>query len=124
MIKFSKTHEWAKIEGNIAIVGISDHAQHELGDVVFVELPKIGAKVKQASLLTTVESTKAAAEVYAPLSGEVIEVNKSLSSGPQLVNESPYEKGWIVKIKIADPKESGNLMDEPAYKEFLKTEKH
>lgn len=123
MVKFTKTHEWVKIENNEAIVGITDYAQSELGDIVFVELPATGSKILRESRLATLESTKAAAEVYAPLSGEVVEVNKELENSPQLVNEEPLGKGWIAKLKITEPKEISFLWDEETYKNFLEQEK-
>jgi len=124
VLKYLKTHEWAKIEAGTAVVGISDHAQAELGDIVFVELPRKGLKVKQGEHLATVESTKAAAEVYAPLSGEVIEVNNAVTVSPQLLNESPLDKGWIARIKISRLEEAQGLLDEKAYQEFAQKEKH
>jgi glycine cleavage system H protein len=124
VLKYLKTHEWAKIEAGIAVVGISDHAQSQLGDIVFVELPRKGLKVKAGERLATVESTKAAAEVYAPLSGEVIEVNNAVIASPQLLNESPQDKGWIARIKISRLEEAQTLLDEKAYQEFIKAEKH
>jgi glycine cleavage system H protein len=123
-IKFTKSHEWAKVENNTAVIGISDYAQHSLGDIVFVELPKPGTKVKQSAQFGTIESTKAASELYAPLSGEVTEVNKDLINNPQWINEDAEGKGWMLKIKISDSKELNNLMDEAAYKEFVAREAH
>ncbi len=122
MLKFAKSHEWAKIEADTAIVGISDYAQSQLGDIVFVEFPKEGDTVNQFSPFGTIESTKAASELYAPLSGEVIMVNKELANNPQWVNESPQAAGWMLKLKIANPAESDNLMDEATYKEFVEKE--
>ncbi len=121
-IKFTKTHEWVKIENSIAIVGITDYAQSELGDIVFVELPSLGNKIAKNMPCATVESTKAASEVYAPLSGEVIEINSELNNNPQLINESPYDKGWLFKIKIANREEISQLMDKDIYKEFVEKE--
>jgi glycine cleavage system H protein len=123
MLKFSKTHEWAKIEENIATVGITDYAQEELGDIVFIELPSVGDKLKQFSQFGTIESTKAASELYAPLSGEIIEVNNELVNNPQWINEDPQGKGWMIKIKIEELKEIENLLDEDAYKELIEKEK-
>jgi len=123
-LKFTRSHEWVKSEGDRATVGITDYAQSQLGDIVFIELPKIGEKIKQSAQLGTIESTKAASEIYTPLSGEVIEVNDELVNSPQLINESPYESGWMVKVKIADPAELNNLMDETAYKEYIEVESH
>lgn len=123
-LRFSKTHEWAKIENNTAVIGITEYAQKSLGDIVFVELPKIGAKVKQALQFGTIESTKAASELYAPLSGEVVEINKELANNPQWINEEPFDKGWMIKIKIESIKEPDSLLDEKTYREFVAKESH
>lgn len=123
-LKFSKTHEWAKIDNNTATIGITDYAQKSLGDIVFIELPKVKDKVKQAAQFGTIESTKAASELYSPLSGEVLEINKDLINNPQWVNESAQDKGWMIKIKIENNSELNSLMDEAAYKEFVAKEAH
>ena len=117
---FTKTHEWVRIEDDTAWIGISDYAQKELGDIIFVELPKKGEKFKQFSRLGVIESTKTASEIFIPLSGQIIEVNEMLKQKPELINQSPYEEGWIVKIKIEDKEEVKNLMDQASYEEFLK----
>ena len=117
--KFSKTHEWAYIEGNIAVCGISDHAQHEISDIVFVELPKVGAKVEAGKACAVIESVKSASDFYAPVSGEIIEVNENLNTDPSLVNQAPHGDGWICKIKISDEKEIQNLLSFEAYKATL-----
>ncbi|MBI4056419.1 MAG: glycine cleavage system protein GcvH [Elusimicrobia bacterium] len=122
--KFAKTHEWVSLNGNEAVVGISDHAQHEITDVVFVELPKIGRKVKQGEAVAVVESVKAAFDIYAPISGEISAVNESLVKDPSLVNQSPYDQGWFFKIKPSNPTEANNLMDHSKYQEFVKTTSH
>jgi glycine cleavage system H protein len=119
MLKFTKTHEWVKIEENIATVGITDYAQKELGDVVFVELPEGNQEVRQFSSFATVESTKAVSEVYAPLSGKIIEVNKELINNPGLINQDPYGKGWLAKIEIKDKNEINNLLEEKEYLELI-----
>lgn len=119
MLKFTEQHEWVRVEGDTATMGISPYAAEQLGDVVFVELPAIGKKVKQFGEAAVVESVKAASEVYAPVSGEVIEVNKALEANPAMVNEGPLEGGWFAKLKIADKSELGKLMDEAQYKTFL-----
>jgi glycine cleavage system H protein len=124
ILKFSKTHEWAKIDNNTATIGISDYAQHSLGDIVFIEMPKVKDKVKALAQFGTIESTKAASELYSPLSGEVIEINKDLLNNPQWVNESPLERGWMMKIKMDNNSEADNLMDEAAYKDFVAKEAH
>lgn len=118
-LKYTKEHEWAKIEGGTATVGITDYAQDSLGDVVYVELPKVGAQLKQAAEFGVVESVKTVSTLYSPLSGEVIEVNAQLNSSPALVNEDPYGRGWMIKIKIAQNSEANNLMDAAAYKKTI-----
>jgi glycine cleavage system H protein len=117
-IRFSKDHEWVKVEGDIATVGISPYAQDQLGDVVFVDLPAIGKKIEKGKELAVVESVKAASEVYAPVSGEVVEVNAALGDAPGTVNEDALGKGWFAKVKIANKAELDGLMDESAYKTF------
>ncbi len=121
-LKFTKSHEWVKIDGFQAKIGITDYAQSQLGDIVFIELPQAGEQIKKTSQFGTMESTKAASEIYSPLSGEVIEVNDDLVNNPQWINESPFDKGWMVKINMADPKESESLLDESSYKEFVDKE--
>ena len=113
---FTKDHEYIKIEGDIATVGITDYAQGQLGDVVFVELPDVGKSYKQGAEAAVVESVKAASDVYAPLSGEVVAVNTALPDNPALINEDPEGKGWFMKIRIADKGELASLLDEAAYK--------
>ena len=122
--RYMKSHEWAALEGETARVGLSDHAQKEITDVVFVELPKVGRKIKQGEAVAVVESVKAAFDFFAPLSGEVIAVNSELSANPALVNQSPHEKGWFFQLKASAPGEVQSLMDYPAYQEFLKTAVH
>lgn len=118
-MKFSQSHEWIKVEADIGTVGVSDHAQHELGDIVYVELPQVGKKVKSEEEVAVLESTKAAADIYCPVSGDIIEVNQRLKEMPELINESPESQGWIFKIKLSDPKELENLLDARGYKEML-----
>jgi glycine cleavage system H protein len=118
-VRYSKDHEWVKIDGDTATVGITHYAQEQLGDVVFVELPEVGKKVEQGKELATVESVKAASEVYAPISGEVVEVNSALTDAPATVNEEAQGKGWFAKLKIADKGQLAGLMDEAAYKTFV-----
>ena len=119
-LKYSKEHEWVKVEGNIATIGITDHAQEQLTDVVFVELPKKGKVVKQMETVAVLESVKAVSDVYSPVSGEVVEVNKTLVDKPALVNIKPYGEGWIAKLKVKDSKELDTLMTAEEYEEFLK----
>ncbi|MFH1665872.1 MAG: glycine cleavage system protein GcvH [Candidatus Omnitrophota bacterium] len=118
-LKYTKEHEWVRIEGDEAVIGITDHAQSELGDITFVELPKIGSSVKQSGSIATVESVKAASDIYAPLSGKVIEANFALEDKPESINRSAYGDGWICRIKAADLSEAGRLMDSKAYAEYL-----
>jgi glycine cleavage system H protein len=112
---FTKDHEWVRREGDIAVIGITDYAQQQLGDVVYVELPEIGRKVEQGKEAAVVESAKAASEVYAPVSGEVVAVNDALLGDPAKVNEDAMGEGWFLKIRLADPKELDGLMDQAAY---------
>ncbi|KYO66450.1 glycine cleavage system protein GcvH [Thermovenabulum gondwanense] len=117
--KYHKEHTWAKIEGDMAVIGITDYAQDKLGEVLFVDLPEEGSSIKQNEVFGSVESGKVASDLYAPLSGEVIEVNEELADSPELINESPYEKGWMIKIKIEDPAEIENLLDYNDYESIL-----
>ncbi len=119
-MKFTKDHEWANVEGNIAIVGITDFAAHQLGDVVFVEKPAVGAQVKKGAAIGTIESVKTVSDLYSPLTGEVVEINDELDSNPALVNEDPFGKGWILKIKPAKPAEMNELLTEADYKKICK----
>lgn len=119
-LKYAQTHEWVAINGDIATIGISDFAVKELSDIVFIEFPEVGEKLKQGSPFGTIESVKAAFDLNAPLSGEVKEVNSALSDNLDLLKEDPYEKGWMVKIKIENSDELKNLMDFKQYQEFLK----
>ena len=119
MLKFTQDHEWLRIEGDIATVGITDHAQDQLGDLVFVESPAPGARLEKGVAAAVVESVKAASDVYAPVSGEVIEVNQAIVDEPALVNRDPMGKGWFFKIKISDPSELEPLLDEKAYQAMI-----
>ena len=118
-LKYTKEHEWARVEGNRARVGITAYAQEQLGDVVFVELPKVGAKVSQMRPFGVVESVKAVSDLYAPLSGEVVEVNADLVKKPELVNQDPYGKGWMLVIQVSSPQELKALLTAQQYAEFL-----
>ena len=118
-IKFSKDHEWVKLDGDTATIGITHYAQEQLGDVVFVELPDVGKKIEQGKELATVESVKAASEVYAPVSGEVVEVNGALTDAPATVNEDALGKGWFAKLKVSDKGQLSALMDEAAYQKYV-----
>ena len=117
--RYSKDHEWVRREGDTATIGITDYAQNQLGDVVYVELPAIGRKVEQGGDAAVVESVKAASEVYAPVAGEVVAVNEILSGEPGRVNADPQGEGWFFKLKLSDPKQLDALMDEAAYKSFV-----
>jgi glycine cleavage system H protein len=117
---YTKSHEYVRVEDETGVVGITDYAQAQLSDVVFVELPPIGQRLSKGAEAATVESVKAASEVNAPVSGEVVEVNSALADSPSLVNEDPTGKGWFLKIKLSDAAELDSLMDEDAYREFLK----
>ena len=114
-LKYTKDHEWILVDGNIVTVGITDYAQGELGDVVFVELPPVGKSLKEHDSFGTIEAVKAVSDLYAPVTGAVTEVNKDLEGTPELVNKDPYGKGWMIKIKLSNPSEVANLLDSGAY---------
>ena len=120
-MKFTKDHEWVEVAGDVATVGITGYAAEQLGDVVFVEVPEVGKTVKQGEGLAVVESVKAASDVYAPVSGEVVEANGEVAEAPETVNAMPEASGWFVKLKISNPAEVEALMDRPAYEAFLAT---
>jgi glycine cleavage system H protein len=121
--KYSKDHEWIDVKGDVATVGITDYAQSELGDVVFVELPKAGAKLTTGKTFGSVESVKAVSEIYAPASGEVVEANGALVQKPETINTDPHTAGWLIKLKLANPAEVGTLMDAPAYEAYIAEKK-
>lgn len=123
-LKYTKEHEWARVEGTRARVGITAYAQEQLGDVVFVELPKVGTKVAQLQAFGVVESVKAVSDLFAPLSGAVVEVNGALVTQPELVNQDPYGKGWMLVIQVASPGEATALLTAPQYEVFLGTGGH
>ncbi|HXG81164.1 MAG TPA: glycine cleavage system protein GcvH [Sphingomicrobium sp.] len=118
---FTKDHEWIRVDGDVATVGISDHAQEALGDIVFAEVPDEGRAVSKGDDCAVVESVKAASDVYAPVSGDVIEGNSALADDPALINRDPEGEGWFFKLKLSDPSELDGLMDEAAYREWVKT---
>jgi glycine cleavage system H protein len=120
-LRYTREHEWAQVEGDRARIGITDYAQDQLGDVVFVELPKVGAPVRQMQGFGVVESVKAVSDLFAPLSGEVVEVNGDLAQHPEKVNQDPYGAGWLIAIKVADAKEVDRLMGAAQYEEYLRT---
>src|ERR1700756_524222 len=114
-LRFTKDHEWVRLDGDLAVVGVTDYAQSQLGDVVYVELPEIGRRVEQGKEAAVVESVKAASEVYAPVSGEAADVNEALAVDPAMVNADPMGDGWFFKLRVDDPKQFDGLMDEAAY---------
>lgn len=120
--KYAKSHEWVRLEGNIAIVGVSDYAQHLLSDVVYVDLPEVGDTVTQGESLGTIESVKAAEDAYSPLSGEVLDVNTELENHPEWINEDPYGKAWLVRVRPSDLSELDTLMDATAYEAYVNEE--
>ncbi|HDM08965.1 MAG TPA: glycine cleavage system protein GcvH [Desulfobacteraceae bacterium] len=119
-VRYTKDHEWAKREGELVKCGISDYAQDQLGDIVYVELPQVGDEFEQGSEFGTVESVKAVAELYMPVSGEIVEINTALEDSPQLVNQDPYGEGWMIKVRLKDSAELDGLMNAEQYKEMLK----
>jgi glycine cleavage system H protein len=120
-LRYSKDHEYVALDGDVATLGISDYAQSQLGDIVFIELPEVGKKVAKGKEIAVIESVKAASEVYSPVSGEVVEVNPELGETPALVNDDPLGRGWLIKLRVSDAGECASLMDDAAYSSFLKT---
>ena len=120
--RYTKEHEWVKPEGSVGVVGITDHAQSELGDIVYVDLPKVGAQIEKGKSLGSVESVKAVSDIYSPVSGEVIEVNEALTSKPEKLNEDPHGEAWLVKIRMSDPGELNALLSAEAYQVYAETE--
>jgi glycine cleavage system H protein len=118
-LRFTKDHEWVRLDDDLAVIGITDYAQSQLGDVVYVELPELGHRIEQGKEAAVVESVKAASEVYAPVSGEVAEVNDALAADPAKVNADPLGEGWFMKLRLDDPKQLDGLMDEAAYQRFV-----
>lgn len=121
-MKFTKDHEWIQVEGKRAIIGITDFAQNELGDIVYIEFPEMGGEVSALEEITEIESTKTTAPVLAPVSGRIVKINEELKESPELVNEDPYGKGWIAVIDMSDPTEAEELMDYQEYEEYLEQE--
>ena len=117
-VKYTKDHEWIRVEGDFGWIGITDYAQGELGDVVFVELPKVGTKIVRGKSFGTIEAVKAVSDLFAPASGEIVELNKGVQDSPELVNKDPYGEGWMVKMKIADKGELTSLLDAGGYKKL------
>jgi glycine cleavage system H protein len=121
-LKYTEEHEWALLEGDLVSIGITDFAQDQLGDVVFVELPNVGDRVEVGKTFGVVESTKAVSDIYAPIDGLIVEVNAELPDAPEIINTSPYEDGWLIRIKPDDPSDLEDLMDASAYQEFIEEE--
>jgi glycine cleavage system H protein len=121
-LRYTKDHEWIRVEGDAGTVGITDHAQEELGDIVFVELPKVGAQLEQSSSFGSVESVKAVSDIFSPVAGEVIEVNTALAEAPEKVNEDPYGQGWLMKLRLRDPQQASGLMSAADYTEYVGAE--
>jgi len=124
VLQFTRDHEWIRLDGELAVVGVTDYAQSQLGDVVYVELPEIGRRVEKGKEVAVVESVKAASEVYAPASGEIAEVNEALAVDPAKVNADPMGEGWFLKLRLTDLKELEGLLDEAAYQQFIEQEQH
>ncbi len=122
--RYAKSHEYVHVEGDLGTIGITDYAQKELGDVVFVELPQVGTQLEAGDELGSIESVKAVSELFAPVSGEVVEINETLAEKPELVNTDPYGDGWMVRIRLSDPTELDDLMNAEEYEEYIETEAH
>jgi glycine cleavage system H protein len=121
-LKYTREHEWCRVKGNRAVVGITDHAQDALGDIVYLELPAVGDTVKKGEPFGVVESTKAVSDLFAPVSGKVVEVNDPLADSPETINEDPYEEGWMIQVEFADPGELSDLLEQAAYRKFVEEE--
>jgi glycine cleavage system H protein len=117
--RYTKEHEWVRVQDDLGTVGITDYAQDQLGDIVYVDLPSVGTQVKQLEKLGEIESVKAVSDLYSPVSGEVVEVNQGVNDRPELVNQSPYEEGWLVRVRLADPAELDNLLTAKQYDELI-----
>lgn len=122
--RYAKSHEYVHVEGEIGTIGITDYAQKELGDVVFVELPQVGTQLEAADELGSIESVKAVSELFAPVSGEVVEINETLAEKPELINTDPYGDGWMIRVRLSDPSELDDLMNAEEYEEYIETESH
>ncbi len=120
--RYTKEHEWVKAEGDVGVVGITDHAQEELGDIVYVDLPKVGTTLEQGKSLGSVESVKAVSDIYSPVSGEVIEINESLTTAPEKLNEDPHGAAWLVKLRMSAPDEVKQLLSSSDYQTYIKAE--
>jgi len=117
--KYTKTHEWVKVDGDVATIGITDFAQSELGDITYIELPPVGSTLNQSDSLGVIESVKAASDIYSPISGEVVEDNQDVESSPELVNSSPFENAWLIKLKLSDESQLEGLLDAEAYEKLI-----
>ncbi|MEA2515621.1 MAG: glycine cleavage system protein [Thermomicrobiales bacterium] len=120
-LRYTKTHEWVRVDGDLATIGLSDHAQSELGDITYLELPDVGDEIAQSDPLGVVESVKAASDIYAPVGGEVVERNEDVVGTPELVNQSPYERAWLIKVRLTDPTQVESLMPSDEYDQFAET---
>lgn len=120
-LRYTKTHEWVRLDGDLATIGLSDHAQSELGDITYLELPEIGDAVTQSEPLGVVESVKAASDIYSPVGGEVVERNEDAIGSPEIVNQSPYDRAWLIRVRVADPAEIELLMESEEYDQFAET---
>jgi glycine cleavage system H protein len=121
-LRYTKEHEWVRLEGDTATIGITDHAQQELGDIVYAELPKVGARVEQGQTLGSVESVKAVSDIYSPVSGEVIEVNEALAQAPEKINQDPHGEAWLAKIRVSAPEEVSKLLSAEDYASYVASE--
>jgi glycine cleavage system H protein len=121
-LRYTKDHEWIRVEGDAGTIGITGHAQEELGDIVYVELPKVGARFEQAASFGSVESVKAVSDIYCPASGEVTEINHSLAEAPERVNQDPYGEGWLIKLRLTDAQQLGKLMNAAEYEQYVGAE--
>jgi len=122
-LRYTKEHEWVGVEGDVATIGITDHAQEELGDIVYVELPKPGTKLEKGKTLGSVESVKAVSDIYAPVSGEVVEVNETLAEAPEKINTDPHGEAWLVRIRLSAPGDVSDLMSAADYESYIAAEK-
>jgi glycine cleavage system H protein len=121
-LRYTKDHEWIRVDGETGVIGITDHAQEELGDIVYVELPKTGVKLDKSASFGSVESVKAVSDIYCPVAGEVLEINPALAEAPEKVNDDPYGEGWLIKLKLSDTKQTEELMSPAQYEEYIGAE--